>query len=828
MREKYGMKDDFADLLGLYRIRAGLKQQELANKIGVHRNTIVKWENRTSQPDSRSQVLRLADELFLAKEERKVFVHATGFPIERWPTEIWSVPRLRDMFFTGREEVFQSLRQLLLPGKVTVAISGLGGIGKTQTALEYVYRFHQHYEAILWLQADSWETLASGCIKLSDELGLPRQNETDKIIAGVQHWLSKHQNWLLVLDDVENLQEILPQFIPSRYQGSVLITTRADNVEPLAKTHKLLLMSEQDGILFLLRRTNCIHRAAELEKASSEQQNEAKVIWQLLNGLPLALDQAGAFIVETKCSFSDYLKAYDEQRAELLQLRGKRVTGHEASVVTTFSLAFQRIKTLSPVAADILRVCSFLHNEAIPEELFEIGAQYLGPYLTTNKVNWNLALGVLLDYSLVQRNTDTKNLTLHRLVQTVLIDNLSEKERREWTERVIAAVTAAFPPVEYATWNQIERYLPHALACLKLIEQKSSTRFEVAHLLYRVVQYLYSCARYTQAEALCQLAVDVCEVQFGPEHPSTARHLNNLAALYLAQGKYEQAESLFVRALSIVEHHLSPQHPDIAASCNNLANVYQAQGKYKQAEIFYTRTLAALNQQLEPSPFDITNCFTNLAHLYREQGKIEQAEPLFVHALTITERHLGPEHPAMATCLNNLALIYHEQGKYERAELLFMRSLDLRERLLGPEHPDTSESLGNLAILYQDQGKYEQAEPLAVRALTIVKQQLGSEHPSTAKCLNNLGELYQLQGKYETAEPLLLHSLAIVEKQLSLDHPDKISYLHNLGRLYQKQGKYILAKPLLQRALAGMERLWGPEHPKVLAARNNLEGLYQV
>src|SRR5260370_33545892 len=163
MRGEPGVADyeeDFADLLGRYLTRAGLTQQELATKMGVHRNTIVNWINRTTRPTSRRQVLRVADELSLLKEERKVLIRAAGFSLECWPTEVWTVPQQRDMFFTGRDTVFQSLRALLIPGSTTAltqAISGLGGVGKTHTAVEYAYQFHKDYEAVLWLQAEWWE-----------------------------------------------------------------------------------------------------------------------------------------------------------------------------------------------------------------------------------------------------------------------------------------------------------------------------------------------------------------------------------------------------------------------------------------------------------------------------------------------------------------------------------------------------------------------------------------------------------------------------------------------------------------------------------------------
>jgi transcriptional regulator with XRE-family HTH domain len=376
--------EDFADLLGRYLARAGFTQQELAYKIGMHRNTIVKWMNRTSVPTHRGQVLRLADELVLVKEERKALLQAAGLSLERWPTEVWTVPQQRDMFFTGRDEVFRSLRELLIPGSTTAltqAISGLGGIGKTHTAVEYAYRFHREYEAVLWLQADSWETLVSACIQLADELALPEQKESDQVVAEVQRWLRKHRFWLLILDNVEHPQEILSKFVPTQHQGSVLMTTRVHDVEPLAQTQVLSTMSEQEGTLFLLRRTRAIAAQAGLEQAHEAQREDAQQIWQLMDGLPLALDQAGAYILETGCAVRAYQEQYSRRCAELLQRRGKRFVGHELSVAATFSLALERVEKINPMAADILRACSLLHGEAIAEEIFLEGAVHLGERL---------------------------------------------------------------------------------------------------------------------------------------------------------------------------------------------------------------------------------------------------------------------------------------------------------------------------------------------------------------------------------------------------------------------------------------------------------------
>jgi len=736
--------EDFADQLGRYRVKAGLTQQELATKISVHRRTIDNWENRASWPQSRGQVLRLADELYIDnQQDRKAFLLAAGFSVERWPTEVWAVPEQRDMFFTGRDDVFQSLRELLVPGSTTAltqAISGLGGIGKTHTAVEYAHRFHRYYEAILWLQADSWEVLGSGCMELAEELGFPEQKEANQAIAEVQHWLRKRRHWLLILDNVENPQEILPMFVPTRHQGCVLVTTRVHNLEPLAQTQVLPTMPEREGVLFLLRRTKRIAPKAELEKVSPDQYDEAKQIWQLMDGLPLALDQAGAYILETGCSFSAYREQYTRRHTELLNQRGKRVIGHEEPVTTTFSLALERVEASIPVAADMLRVCALLHNEAIPEEFFEIGAQHLGPHFSAVKEYWDLALGVLLDYSLVQRHPETKTLSLHRLAQLVLVDTMDEQTQQQWAERTVRMVSHLFPTIDGVKRQPAQRYILHAQACAKLIDQWSMEHAQAARLLHEAGSYFSMVAQYEQAEPLLKRGLEIREYALGSEHPDVAASLNNLALLYQAQGKHEQAGPLLIHALKIIEQAEGPEGPHVSAALTNLTLSHQAQGKYEQAEALLLRALNIDLRRFGPEHREVATDLNNLAELYRTQGKYEQAENFCLSALAIREHMLGAKDPHTISSYNNLALIFYKQGKYSQAESLYQRILTTFEEAYGSEHPDLATSFGNLALLYEDWGKEEEARQFYQRALAIDVRMLGTDHPTTLS----------IQGRYAT------------------------------------------------------------------------------
>jgi tetratricopeptide (TPR) repeat protein len=452
-----------------------------------------------------------------------------------------------------------------------------------------------------------------------------------------------------------------------------------------------------------------------------------------LDGLPLALDQAGAYILETSCSFFAYHEQYTRKRAELLVRRGKRFIGHEASVATTFSLAFERIKQglktivwmrpskendeftvptfnlrvagdsvnkVHAAAHEILRVCSLLYGDAIPEEILQEKIEQL-----TYNENMDEALGMLQDYSLIQRNRETKMVSIHRLVQAVLLDEMNEAEKKFRAEQMVFAINAAFPNVEYSTWPMCERLLPQALKAAKVIEDYQIVSEEVAtHLLWEVASYLAKRARYREAELLYQQALRILQ-RLGPGRPDVGMALNNLANIYLDQGKYVEAEPLYQQALRIFEQQLGPDHPRIAEPLNNLGKLYLNQGKYAEAEPLLQRALHVFEQQLGSQDPVVAESLDTLATFYSAQGKYVEAELFCQRALQIRKQSLGSDHPALAASLNNLAAIYFQQDKYAEAESLFQQALRIFEQQLGPDHPYVAAMLTNLATCAEMLGR---------------------------------------------------------------------------------------------------------------------------
>src|SRR6266516_4876635 len=695
------------------------------------------------------------------------------------PERVWMIPYRRNAFFTGREPVLTRLHECFTTDREAVltqgqANNGLGGIGKTQVAVEYAYRHREEYRFVLWANASTEQTLIAAYLSIADRLHLPERTlpEQENIVAAVLHWLATHERWLLILDNADELERVW-SLLPTGSTGHVLLTTR-DHMVGEMQNFLVEEMDRREGTLFLLRRAHFLTPEMRVEQVSQGDRQIAEQIVEAMDGLPLALDQAGAYIEETKCRLSDYQQRYQTRRVWLLQRRGRRATDHPDAVAATWSLAFEKVEQANPAAADLLRLCAFLAPDAIPEEIITESAADLGPVLepvASDAVDLDEAIAALGAYSLVHRNATEKTLSVHRLVQAVLKDQMDEQDRQQWAQRAVQAVNAAFPEVKFETWLQCERCLPHAQACMILIEQERLTIPEAADLLTSMGWYLGERGRYTEAESPLQHAMTIREQQSEVEDLQTAYTATTLGWLCEYQGKYAQAEPLYQRALSICEQQLGAEHPTTASSLNNLAGLYRMQGKYEQAEPLYLRALTIQEQQLGERHPDTAMSLNDLAELYRVQGKYSQAEPLYQRALSIREQQLGPQHPDTALSLNNLALLYSAQGKDKQAEPLYLRMLSTYEQQLGPDHPDTATGLNNLATLYHHQGKYEQAEPLLVRALAIHEQQLGPEHPNTATSLNNLALLSCTQGKYEQAEHLLQRALSICEHALGPQHP---------------------------------------------------------
>jgi tetratricopeptide (TPR) repeat protein len=741
--------------------------------------------------------------------------------------QLAQLPFPKNPFFTGRDEQLEAI-YAALASRGRAALSGLGGMGKTQTALEYAYRHQAEYDHLFWVRAEQETDLISGYVALAKTLQIPGHQQEDQqaITALMKQWLATHNRWLLVLDNADDLRPLRP-YLPTT-NGHILLTTRAQALGDLAAKVEITRMAPDEGALLLLRRAQVIAEAAPLAAATAADQALARTLTTEMDGLPLALDQAGAYIEEQVLNLAEYLDLFRTEKAALLQERGQLDPDHP-SVTVTFTLAFEKVAAASATATALVQACAFLAPDAIPEEIFRDGATAFAAPLNTLAES-NLALtqarAEAVRFSLISRNLQAKTLSIHRLVQEVLRAAMDDTHQRQWTEQVVEAVTAVFPdPTEFENWGQCARLIDQAQAATDLIADYGLASETAALLLNRTGSYYDDQGRYGEAEFLYQQALAMYQRLLGDEHPAVATSLNDLALLYNAQGRYGEAEPLYQQALTMNHRLLGDAHPAIATNLNNLALLYNAQGRYGEAEPLYQQALAMNHRLLGGEHPAVATSLNNLALLYDVQGRYGEAESLYQQALAMRQRLLGDEHPAVATSLNNLAALYKAQGRYGEAESLYQQALAMHQRLLGDEHPAVALSLNNLAALYDAQGCYGKAESLYQQVLVMNQRLLGDEHPDVALSLNNLAALYDAQGRYGEAEPLFQQALAMRQRLLGDEHPDVATSLNNLAALYYAQGHYGEAEPLFQQALVMNQQLLGDEHPAVAASLLNLGSL---
>ena len=827
--------ESFGQYILWHRLRLGLSQEALAEAIGASARSVRRWEHDLVLPQHLWR-----ERLFLSlgidpHDMPGVFPPRGNGRASHLPP-LWNVPYQRNHFFTGRGELLQQLHQILHQGQCAAltqsyALSGLGGVGKTQLALEYAYRYAQDYPAVFWLTAETPESLLLSLEALARTLDLFFQQDLDQpqMLDAVSTWLRSHRDWLMIVDNVETV-ETIQKLLPTPGQGAFLYTTRLPTLGTLAQSIEVTPMTQEESMHLLLRRARDTGLPTSLADISSEDQAALEGIVASVDGLPLALDQLGAYHAQTQCSLSDLAQLLHAYPLELLDEREAR-GDHPHSVVKTFILAFGRLQEVNPAAAELLRLCCFLAPDAIPEALLTEGAPDFGPQLAAalaHPLSFNRVLRDLLSFAFLRRHAQSHTITIHRLIQVVIRAQMEEQTQRQWAERIVQAMARVFPDADLEGWSACQRYLSHVFACFELVETYQLCSLEVAQLFLRAAQYMRIRGQYQQADDFGSRALRLYELIQGNRHPDVARALDRLLNIYYDQGRYQEAAIWGQRAVEICEQVLPQAHPDMARSLENLAAVSDKLERFAEAEALHRRALAIYEQALGTDHSETISTLVNLAGNTVNQGKYQEAEALYLHALTLRERTVGPEHHDTATLLNNLGKLYTDGGeKYDEAETLLLRALAIYEQTLGKEHSYTAVTLHNLGRLYLKWGRHEAAERTLVQTLAVYEQTLGKTHAYLALTLNQLAQLSLAQGNFEKAQALLARGLAICQQTVGEEHTFAAGLFHTQGLLAAAQGHSQDAEQLLRHALTLRERISGADHPSTRTVRHHYERLME-
>ncbi|KAH7124607.1 hypothetical protein EDB81DRAFT_730860, partial [Dactylonectria macrodidyma] len=627
-----------------------------------------------------------------------------------------------------------------------IALVGLGGIGKSQLAIQYAHQVRERAPDtwVFWVHASTRGRFEEAYQSIADRLELPRRHDPDvNIFRLVSEWLRIEENgpWEMILDNADdvgvffsNAQERLVSFFPQSCNGSIVVTSRNMDV-----AERLVGWSNIVTIPTMKTEEACQLLREKLEIDYDDR--EAADLARVLDYMPLAITQATAFINRRapRMSIPTYLNEFrrsDKKKASLLNKDAGDLRRDESasnSIVTTWEITFEQIRRERPSAADLLSFMSFFNPQGIPESVLQA---YACDYGEDGEDCLDDDLETLCGYSLVVVTADKEILKMHALVQfCTQVWLLSSSNMQQWEQEFLRVISDWYPSGMYENWRECQRLDPHIEAIVKSKPRNREDILRWARLLTNAGWYRWMKGIYKEAEQMNRRALDAREKVLSREHPSTLTSVNNLAIVLQCQGKYEEAEQMNRRALDAREKVLGREHPSTLASVSNLAGVLQYQGKYEEGEQMNRRALDASEKVLGREHPSTLASVSNLALVLRDQGKYEEAEQMNRRALDAREKVLGREHPSTLTSVSNLALVLQYQGKYEEAEQMNRRALDTREKVLGREHPSTLASVYNLAYLFHKQTRFSEAAELYKRVCSGYVEVLGSDHPTTRACV---------------------------------------------------------------------------------------------
>ena len=743
----------------------------------------------------------------------------------------------------GREQELEKLHELLTPpaplakggeqhNKLFIAaIVGMGGVGKTELAIQYAWHHLQGSGdgagGVCWVDARDGDVgiqlvnFARSLLNLNppEDWDLPTQ-----LKYCWRNW--QKGDWLIVIDDVTNYrQQVKPYLPPESSQFKVLLTTREELGRPVA--HLSLYKLQPEAALDLLTSLVGVQRI-------QQELDIAEQLCEWLDYLPLGLELVGRYLErDPDLSLKAMLSLLEKKRLRHRSvLEADSTMTAKLGVADAFELSWER---LDENAQQLGCLLSLFASADIPWWLVEVAYDnMLSPEDEEIELEFlEEAKGDLLRFNLLQRTAE-ETYRLHPLIREFL------RGKREHSV-LVNVLKQSF------VWVMVEltKRIPNLLTCQQ-VQALAPTMPHVAEVAKEkdlrdlisdddwiwpfsgLGRFYMSQGLYKQAEPWAEQCLSVTLNRFGTEHPAVAGSLNNLATLYNFQGRYREAEPLHLQALLIHERLLGEDHIGLVTSLTNLANLYHHQGRYQEAESLYLQALSIHKRLLGEDYDDVATILNNLAFLYSSQCRYSEAESLFSQALKLCQRLGGDAHPGVAISLHNLALLYDSQNRYKEAETLFLQSLSLCKRLFGEDHPKIAASLCGLASVYKSQGRYAEAEPLLLQAVELCIRTLGEDHPHVANSLNNLAGLYYYQGRYSEAEPLLMQALELQKSLLGEDHPDVATTLNSLANLCFSEGRYEDAEFLYLGALEICEQRLGPVHPHTISSRKSLAMLHDI
>jgi nucleoside phosphorylase/tetratricopeptide (TPR) repeat protein len=738
----------------------------------------------------------------------------------------YMVPLGRNPRFVGRQNEITRLEELIMmkDGPRKVAITGLGGVGKTQVALELAYRIRDRDTecSIFWLACTSYEVMEQTYLNIAQAVGLHNVKPAE-VKEQVKRYLSSEQagKWLLIFDNADDMDmwlsddqagPALEDLLPRNEHGRILFTTRNRKLAVELTSSNIIPIPDVDEHTALK-----ILERSLVDKGLLQDHPTAVAILEKLAFLPLAITQASAYINKNGLSLSTYSALLQEQEPEVVELLSEdfkdegRYKNLQNPVITTWLISFKQIQHQDQLAADLLSFMACINPRNIPQSLL--------PMPKSRKRGID-ALGLLNAYAFTNRQDTSIN--LHRLVHIAARNWLKKNALfSHWIQRAADQMRKVFPDNHHTNRGLWREYLPHALS-LAYEDEFTAQWKAYIDLIQNIADCLFEDGRLNEAEVLYTELTRIKQEETGSNHPSALSSMAHLASTYREQGRWNKAEKLGLQVLEMRKTVLGAEHPDTLTSITNLASIYWKQGRWNEAEKLGLQVLEMRKTVLGAEHPDTLTSMSNLASTYWAQERWDEAEELELQVLGMRKTMLGAEHPDTLASMAGLAITYYGQGRWNEAEKLESQVLEMRKTVLGAEHINTLGSMANLALTYWAQERWDEAQKLGLQVLEMRKTVLGAEHPDTLASMANLALTYWAQERWDEAEELEVQVLEMTKTVLGAEHPDTLVSMHNLAHTWKSQGKLQDALALMEKCSELRNKTLGTDHPHAVISSRAL------
>jgi tetratricopeptide (TPR) repeat protein len=634
--------------------------------------------------------------------------------------EIWNLPPRNTGFIARSDELAHIQASLAGRSLTTVqAVRGMGGVGKTQTAIEYAYRNASRYDLVWWVDAENPTLIPGQYALLGAELGLPATMDAEATVRAVVRELRRRRDWLVILDNAEDIADIR-RLLPEG--GHVLITTRRGGYRALGPVLDLDVFTREQAVALLRRRAPHLSAADAHELAGR------------LGDLPLALAQAGAYLDHSHLPATTYLALMDSHARQLFE-RGA-VVDNRRRVATLWSIALERLLADHPAAVQLLQLCAWLGPEPIPTDLITSTPALLpGPLAgaAADPVAMADTIGALVDYSLLRRTHD--GLLVHRLVQAVARYN--PPPTPDWTPADTAQSLLRADlgdPDEPANWARWRTLLPHVLAATG-----NGSGADTAWLIHRAAEFtMMFSSDFAPARPLLLRALHIRENLFGVDHESVAATLASLAHVENELGEFDAMHRNAERAGYIFERLRGPDHPDTVTARIDVGFALIQLGRIGAARSHFAHALAIYEPMYGRRHRRTGGALIGLAHMHTALGEFDAARPLLEEALRIRQDVWGADHPYSGILQTYLGGVLIDIGDATGAVPMLAEALRIREAAYGGTSPAVGHALVVLGRALRELGDTA-AVRLLERSLEIHERFYGSEHTVTASVLLELG-----------------------------------------------------------------------------------------